>query len=74
MIPETAASEWALVLSSPREKASWSPGMAFRFEGRTYHLIRVDTPPAGKGRWTYRFVPWPEGELMRRIVDYDPVG
>ena len=45
--------------------------MALRFEGRTYRLVRVDPPPRTKGRWTYRFAVWPEGELMRRIVDYD---
>ncbi|HQZ18929.1 MAG TPA: serine/threonine-protein kinase, partial [Vicinamibacteria bacterium] len=71
MIPETTASEWALVLSSPGEKAGWTPAMALRFEGRTYRLVRVDPPPGGNGRWTYRFVPWPEGELMRRLVDYE---
>ena len=74
MIPETMASEWALVLSSPGEKAGWTPATALRFEGRTYRLVRVDPPHAPKGRWTYRFVPWPEGELMRRLVEYDPVG
>lgn len=71
MIPETTASEWALVLSSAGEKAGWTPNLALRFEGRTYRLVRVDAPPGGKGRWTYRFAPWPEGELMRRIVDYE---
>ena len=74
VIPETTASEWALVLSSPREKAGWTPAMALRFEGRTYRLVRVDVPPGAKGRWTYRFVPWPEGELMRRLVDYETAG
>ena len=74
MIPETTASEWALVLSSPGEKAGWTPAMALRFEGRTYRLVRVDPPPGAKGRWTYRFVPWPEGELMRRLVDYEAAG
>jgi serine/threonine protein kinase len=74
MMAETAASEWALVLSSAGEKAGWTPNLALRFEDRTYRLVRVDPPPAPKGRWTYRFVPWPEGELMRRIVEYDPLG
>jgi len=74
MVSETAVSEWALVLSSAGEKSGWTPNLALRFEGRTYRLVRVDTPPGGKGRWTYRFAPWPEGELMRRIVDYDASG
>ena len=74
MVSETAGSEWALVLSSAGEKSGWTPNLALRFEGRTYRLVRVDTPPGGKGRWTYRFAPWPEGELMRRIVDCDASG
>jgi serine/threonine protein kinase len=68
---DAAAAEWALVLASTAEKPGWTSGLALRFEGRTYRLVRVDAPPGAKGRWTYRFVPWPEGELMRRIVDYD---
>ncbi|MBX7185708.1 MAG: hypothetical protein K1Y01_11245, partial [Vicinamibacteria bacterium] len=74
VIPGTTAAEWALILSSPAEKPGWTPAMALRFEGRTFRLVRVDPPHGGKGRWTYRFAPWPEGELMRRIVEYDPLG
>jgi serine/threonine protein kinase len=74
ILAESASSEWALVLSAPAEKPGWSHALALRFEGRTYRLVRVDPPPAPKGRWTYRFVPWPESELMRRVVDYDAAG
>ena len=70
VISGSTASEWALVLSSPGEKPGWTPNLALRFEERTYRLIRVDAPPGAKGRWTYRFAPWPEGELMRRLVEY----
>jgi serine/threonine protein kinase len=71
MQAEGASAEWALVLASPAEKPGWTPAMALRFEDRTYRLVRVDAPGARKGLWTYRFIHWPEGELMRRLVDYD---
>jgi len=71
MQPEGASSEWALVLASPAEKPGWTPAMALRFEDRTFRLVRVDSPGARKGLWTYRFIHWPEGELIRRLVDYE---
>ena len=68
---ESASAEWALVLAAPFEKAGWTPAMALRFEDRIFRLVRVDAPAARKGRWTYRFTIWPQGEVIRRLVDYD---
>ena len=33
-------------------------------------LESVEVPDAA-GRWMYRFTFWPEGEVFRRLVDYD---
>ena len=67
---EGEATDWALVLAAPKEKAGWTEGMALRFEERYYRLLRID-PPAPGAAWTYRFGTWPEGEVFRRLVDYD---
>jgi serine/threonine protein kinase len=71
---ESAAAEWALVLAAGTEKPGWSSGMALRFEDRLFRLVRVDPPAVRNGRWTYRFTPWPDGEIMRRLVEYDLAG
>ena len=63
--------DWALVLSSPREKTGWVAGMALRFEERYYRLVELAAPAAHGERWTYRFAAWTEGEVFRRLVDYE---
>jgi len=71
MQSESASAEWALALATAGEKEGWTPGMGLRFEDRIYRLVRVDAPGAlRRSLWTYRFVPWPEGEVIRRLVDY----
>jgi serine/threonine protein kinase len=75
MLAESSAAEWALVLASPVEKEGWTPGLGLRFEDRIYRLVRADSPGTGrKGLWTYRFINWPEGEVIRRLLDYDTGG
>jgi protein kinase-like protein len=64
------ATDWALVLTCAREKTGWSEGMALRFEDRYYRLVRAYAP-TGSAPWTYRFTAWPEGEVFRRLVDYE---
>ena len=64
-------SDWALVLQSREQKTGWSEGMALRFEDRFYRLERTDAPAERAGRWTYRFVAWPEGVVFRKLVDYE---
>jgi hypothetical protein len=64
------ATDWALVLTTAREKTGWSEGMALRFEDRYYRLVRASAPSAASP-WTYRFTAWPEGEVFRRLVDYE---
>jgi hypothetical protein len=63
--------DFALVLTSPREKTGWSEGMALRFEDRYYRLAGAQASPSGGAPWTYRFTAWPEGEVFRRLVDYE---
>jgi serine/threonine protein kinase len=65
------ASEWALVLQSREQRPGWSEGMALRFEDRFYRLERTDAPAERAGRWTYRFVAWPDGVVFRKLVDYE---
>lgn len=68
---EDEARDWSLVLATAGERGHWTPGLALRFEER-YHKLAAITPPPGPGaRWTYRFTPWPEGEVFRRLLDYE---
>jgi hypothetical protein len=60
------------VLATRGERTGWSPGMALRYAERFYKLEEILPPPdAGSTRWTYRFGAWPEGEVFRKLVDYD---
>ncbi len=68
---ESETSDWALVLAARREKTGWSPGMALRYGEHYYKLHDVLAPAPGEQRWTYRFGFWPEGEVFRRLVDYE---
>ena len=68
---ESGQTDWALVLRAPREKTGWSEGMALAFGGRYYKLREIESPRTQDGRWTYRLLPWAEGEVFRRLVDYD---
>jgi hypothetical protein len=45
--------------------------MALRFEERYYRLAFVLPPASSSVPWTYRFAGWPEGEVFRRLVDYE---
>jgi hypothetical protein len=45
--------------------------MALRFEERYYRLVGAQAPTSAGGAWTYRFAAWPEGEVFRRLVDYE---
>ena len=63
--------DWALVLTSAHEKRGWTDGMALRFEERYYRLMDVQAPASSGAAWTYRFLAWPEGEVFRRLVDYE---
>jgi serine/threonine-protein kinase len=64
------STDWALVLTSPHEKTGWSEGMTLRFEERYYRMVAA-LAPSSDGVWTYGFEPWPEGEVFRRLVDYE---
>jgi len=63
--------DWALVLTSAHEKTGWAEGMTLRFEDRYYRLAGAQAPASEGARWMYRFVSWPEGEIFRRLVDYE---
>ena len=67
---EDPGSDHALVLETPAEKTGWTPGMALHFEGRHLQLTEI-APPERSGAWTYRFSEWPEGQIFRRLVDYE---
>lgn len=38
---------------------------------RYHRLERIEPPEGAVTRRAYRFVAWPEGEVFRRLVDYD---
>ncbi len=64
-------SDWVLVLASRAEKTGWSPGMALRYADRYYKLQEITAPGPAESRWCYRFAFWPQGEIFRRLVDYE---
>jgi hypothetical protein len=68
---EGSETDWAIVLESAAEKAGWTRGMPLMFESRPYRLVEA-LPALSKGeRWVYRFVAWPEEEVLRGPVDYE---
>lgn len=68
---DSDSTDWALILSSPREKPEWDPGIGMRFSDRLYKLLRVEAPDAKTPRWSYYFSYWPEQEVFRRLIDYE---
>jgi serine/threonine-protein kinase len=68
---EAGNTSWALVLSSLHEKKDWTAGMTLRVDERYYRLDTLQGPTGDSKRWTYRFAPWPTGQVFRRLVDYD---
>ena len=71
VLDEGETTDWALVLRSLREKSGWVEGSALRFEDRYYRLLEIRAPDAVSSGWEYRFAAWPEGEVFRRLVDYE---
>lgn len=68
---DSDSTDWALILSSPREKPEWDPGIGMRFSDRLYKLLRVEAPDEKTPRWSYYFSYWPEQEVFRRLIDYE---
>ncbi|HVT03784.1 MAG TPA: serine/threonine-protein kinase [Thermoanaerobaculia bacterium] len=68
---ESEAEEWALVITSPSQKPEWSTEMALSFEERFYKLEQV-TKTANPTRWIYRFSFWPQEQIFRKLLEYDP--
>jgi serine/threonine protein kinase len=62
---------FCLVLEAASEKGGWEPGMALLFEGRHFRLVDLLPPSSAAERWTYRFLPWPDEEVLRLVVDYE---
>ena len=71
MEDDDGSSDWALVLASVREKTGWSEGMALRFGERYYRLTAINAASSRDEAWSYGFVAWPQGEVFRRLVDYE---
>jgi serine/threonine protein kinase len=67
----SGTTDWALVLASTAEKQGWTTGMALCFGGRHHKLVEILPPGEESPRWTYRFGFWPEGEVFRRLLDYE---
>jgi serine/threonine protein kinase len=63
--------DFVLVLGARHEKVGWATGLGLRFEDHFYRLEEIDPPSRSSALWMYRFSPWPEGEVFRRLVDYD---
>ena len=68
---DSDSTDWALILSSPREKPEWDLGVGMRFSDRLYKLLRVEPPDTKTPRWSYYFTYWPEQEVFRRLIDYE---
>ena len=71
MEDDDGSGEWALVLASAREKSGWSEGMALCFGARYYRLVAINPASSRDEAWSYGFAPWPQGEVFRRLLDYE---
>ncbi len=60
--------DWSLVVSTPDRNERWQRGMALQFEERFLRLDRIQE--VGR-HWEYRFGRWPEGEIFRKLVDFE---
>ena len=68
---EGGETDWAVVLESVSAQDGWEAGMPLLFERRPYRLVEVLPGPSKGARWSYRFVAWPEDEVLRGPVDYE---
>lgn len=62
---------WALSISTPKEKTAWDAGMTLYYRDAFYGLVEVGAPDEENREWQYCFEPWPDSEIMRRVVDYE---
>jgi serine/threonine protein kinase len=65
---DSESEHYALVISSAKQRANWSLGMAMHFEQRYYQL---DDIRKANDRWLYLFSYWPEERIFRKVIDYD---
>lgn len=70
---DSGNTDWALVLSSAREKPDWLAGIGMRFDGRLYKLEKIKHPTKASPRWQYCFSYWPEDEVLvfNKLIDYE---
>jgi hypothetical protein len=68
---DSEVTDWALVLRTSTERRDWTLGMGLRFRERFYKLQETAPPTPETSGWTYRFGFWPDGEILRRLVDYE---
>lgn len=71
LIEEDGAESWALVLASRTEK-DWSDGQTVLMKGTYYRLELRELDERMPAPWVYRFSFWREGEVMRKLAEYDP--
>lgn len=62
--------EWTMVIASRQPHAEWSGGMTLRFRGGYYRLDFVSNDEI-RNFTLYHFKPWPESEVLRRLVEYE---
>ena len=62
---------WALVIASHEEK-DWPQGMSLLMKGTYYRLELCEYDEEMPAPWVYRFSFWQEGEVIRKLVEYDP--
>lgn len=55
-----------------RERGDWEAGIALVVGEAFWELCETRAPAGPEDRWEYSFLPWPEGRIMRRIVEYGP--
>jgi hypothetical protein len=69
----SGSGRYSLVIGAQGEVAGWDENTALFYHDR-YHRLVESVPRVKKtDRWIYRFEPWPEGEILRRVVDYEAV-
>jgi len=62
-----------ILVRSTRPRESWHAALSFSFRGNLYRLVEAgEGREEGRSCFDYRFEPWPENDMVRRIIVLDP--
>lgn len=71
LIEDDSDRSWEMVIASRSEK-KWPEGSTLVMDGTYYRLGQRDYDEEMPAPWIYRFSFWPESEVIRKLIEYDP--